>query len=343
MPSIAGILQLSTLCLLAHSFGASAGGGSEKFDINPAATNTSNKCAQAGSNPKSFATVASSLKSILDFGLYYSKHNCSSLLLSQSEINTTKLMPQHDVELVVLGPQLSKIVSEGDFQTTKAQDDLSKGKTDDIAKNDEGGSNRAGSEKNITQGYSEYGVSGNYNKLNQLTKSEQQSDRPPFYWWVTMIGVPITLLLTIGNTIYSINSSRFQSRKSVYDDFWFREIFYKPLYSGLIDFRKVWGRREFGIMQMEIHNGHDGLINKYLDDVARLRDLSVVIDVVAQGKGQELESILDKFDEMLVEENYQEIYTEILNSINQKVFEIHELLKSSGYKSTKGTDNHQVN
>ena len=69
----------------------------------------------------------------------------------------------------------------------------------------------------------------------------------------------------------------------------------------------------------------------------------MVIDVVAQGKGQELESILDKFDEMLVEENYQEIYTEILNSINQKVFEIHELLKSSGYKSTKGTDNHQVN
>lgn len=172
-------------------------------------------------------------------------------------------------------------------------------------------------------------------KTTLVTPSSNTSNtdkRPTWHWVITWIISGTAIALSLYNFLWARRSFEIQSRKSIYDDFWFREIFFKKLISELIDFRKKWDRRKCGKLTTLNKKEADKLIKEYLSDLAILRDIASSIEVLDPQSRGAIEAAIDMLDGMPYSNDPESLYSSALASIHMQAFKIHRDMEKNKYR-----------
>lgn len=160
------------------------------------------------------------------------------------------------------------------------------------------------------------------NLNNNVTPSDNNKE---YAIWVSIFA----LIVSASNLFWTRRAFGINSRKSIYDDFWFREIFFKKLMSEIIDFRRKWTTKKCREMMDAAEND---LLEDFLSDLATLRDIAASIEVLNKGAVQSFNEAIDKLEEIPTSDDPEIMYTEAVKAITSKAFEIHKSMEKSKYK-----------
>lgn len=137
----------------------------------------------------------------------------------------------------------------------------------------------------------------------------------------------ISLLIAISSIFYTYRFREKSIRKSVYDDFWFREVFFNPFNSSLREFSIKW--RLFNIEQLE----ESEKAKEFRDDLSELYVGLQPLDIIdPQAKG-DVEYILDEISEAPEQCDPSVFIEQCMLKIQSYLLETHSKMIKSGYQN----------
>lgn len=144
------------------------------------------------------------------------------------------------------------------------------------------------------------------------------------------LGVSLVSLVVAVSSIYYTFKFREKSiRKSVYDDFWFREVFFNPFNSSLRDFSIKW--RLFNIKELE----KTKQANKFRDELSELYVRLQPLDIIDPQAKYDVEQILDEVSEAPEHYDPSAFIENCIYKIQSNLLETHSQMIKSGYKTDK--------
>jgi len=158
--------------------------------------------------------------------------------------------------------------------------------------------------------------------------SSNNEDKPISFWIVSLVIASITLVVSLFNTWRMYQNFAYQNRKSIYDDFWFRDIFFKTLNTEIIKFRSKWSRVK---LRESVDEEGSKLLDEYFSDLASLRDIASVIRIVKTNAAIGFEDAFEMLENLPQDQDPEYQYGLFMSTIHQLSFQIHKSLENAKY------------